>query len=666
MKNIKSKSFFLLVLSLLVSFACQDKLKELYQDPDGFSKEQADNSGGVSVIAGFFTSQITQGFLLPGDYGAFYHQLRSGSRITASGVQIYSCVVEGGSTYLLKDVEHDWGTGGFNESVFNFVNGDWIKQVLWGQREYNKMPEDQRTNLDNLFMTLLHVMKGVGYQRAIDMYDRVPYIATGSAGGLDGDKAKYLGQSEIYPILIEEFKLAEEYLANLILSSSEQATFANQDVIFGGSILKWRKYINSLRLRCAMNVSEVTPDLTRKVLTELAANKPLLSEFDEVAGLEDKAIIDPKRIQVELGITRSFRERVDECRSPKKFLDDVMNCHPTENSKVVNGQTLYYFDGDNSVTGLLDGTVDPRVAYIFSPDWSGRYIGTETSWDNGTDPNSYYSKIMRGYYINDPILTDISITTFYYGIDNVNSIVLNDEAKADLTKREAFLLKTLRQRCADYDDNEGTVGKENNLVSEYNVRPQFNYELKYPTFHAVEAELLQAEAAVRGFGTLNGSARDHYKKAIELSCRYWFLLNNSNQYSKQTTPAFPTNMDDSRINTKPAMEYNAVAYAENAAVKFDALSSDQDKVKAIFDQLHLHYNLTNFEVPYTTARRLIKYLGYNPVEQYEIYKWKERMTYPASIQASDPESWLIISPTDNPDIPLWFTGRTTKWKNKLE
>lgn len=663
MKNIFIKSI-LSVLVLFSSFSCQDELERLYQDPDGFSKEQADQSGGVSVIAGFFTSQLTRGFFLRGEYGASYHQMRSGSKVMGTGVQLYYNTVDYGISYDLKDVEHDWGTNGFNNTVFTKINNDWIKQVLWGQREYNNLAEEERTNLDDLYMKLLHVLKAYGYQRATDLYDKVPYIATGSAGGLDGDKAQYLGQSEIYPIIIAELKEAEEFLATLELSDSEQASFTNQDVIFNGSLTQWQKYTNSLRLRCAMNVSEVLPQLTTSVLSELSG-KPLFDMVDDVAGLADIAIVEPYRIQVELGITRAFRERSDECRAPKRFLDDIMNCKPIEKSVEINGQTLYYFEGDNSSTGLVEGTVDPRVSYVFSPDWSGRYIGAETTWDDGTDPNSYYSKLIRGYYINDPILTDISITTFKYGVNNDVELKLNDAAAADLSLREDYLNKALRERCSKYQDNGWVIGKEDILIAEYNVRPQFNFDLRYPTLHAVETELSLAEAAVRGFGTLNGTGREHYKRAIEMSCDYWFNLNNANQYSKQSTPSFPSNMDDSRISTKPEMEYDAATYAEFEAQKFDAMS-DQEKVQAIFNQLQLHYNFLNWEVPYTAARRLIKYLGTNPASPFEVFKWKERMTYPGSIQASDPENWSKISVDNDPDIPVWLTGRTAKWKNILE
>jgi len=664
MKNIISKSI-LSILILMASFSCQDELERMYQDPDGFSKKQADDAG-VSVIAGYFTSQATRGFLMRGEYGASYHQMRSGSRIMGTGVQLYYTHADYGLSYSLRDVESDWGSNGFNRTVFNKINSDWIKQVLWGQKEFNDIPEEERTNMDVLFMRLMHILKAFAYQRATDLYDKVPYFETGSAGALEGDKAQYLGEEEIYPKIIAELKEIDEYLAGLSLTDQEQAIFTQQDVIFQGDIMQWRKYVNSLRLRCAMNVSVVEPNLTSSTISELNG-KPLFENYDDVAGLADIAIVEPYRLQVELGITRAFRERADECRAPKKFLQDVMHCMPNEKSVVVNGETLYYFDGDNSAEGLMNGTVDPRVAYLFSKDVLGRYVGAETGWDDGTDPNSYFSKAMRGYYINDPIMTDIDVHSITFGAEGFEQTInLNDEAKADLSKREAYLLDAFRTRCAQYQDIGWTIGTDENMISEYNVRPQYNFDIRYPTLHAVETELLQAEAAVRGLGNLGGSAREHYKRAIEMSCEYWYDINVNNSYSKQTTPSFPSNMDDSRIERdKPEMEYNASAYAEYEAARFDGLS-EKEKVQAIFNQLQLHYNFFNFEMPYTTARRLIKYLGDNPAAPYEVFVWKERMLYNPSIQASDPEAWAMISVFNDPDLPVWITGRDTKWKNVLE
>ncbi|MEE9361578.1 MAG: SusD/RagB family nutrient-binding outer membrane lipoprotein [Cellulophaga sp.] len=664
MKNLISKSFLTLLL-VFSAVGCEDKLEELYQDPDGFSKQQAD-AAGVSIIAGYFTSQLTRGFFLRGEYGAQYHQLRSGSRVMGTGVQLYYNTADYGLSYSSRNVEGDWGSNGFNRTVFDKLNSDWIKQILWAQKEFNKLPADEQGGLDEFYMKLLHVLKAYAYQRSTDLYDLVPYFETGSAGALEDKKAEWLGQEEIYPIILAELGEIETYLENVELTSSEQTSFNNQDVIFYGNILQWRKYINSLRLRGAMNISEKNPSLTSSVLSELNG-KPLFDQFDDVAGLADIAIVDASRLQRELGITRAFRERSDESRAPKRFLDDVMHCTPTEQSIVVNGETLYYFDSDNSEEGLENGTVDPRVAYLFSKDILGRYVGAETSWDDGTDPNSYYSKAMRAYYINDPIMTDISVTSISFGSEgNEQEITLNDDATADLSLREAYLLKEFRKHCSQYRDISWTIGTDKNMISEYNVRPQYNFDIRYPTLHSVESELSLAEAAVRGMGSVSGSAREHYKKAIELSCTYWYNINVNNSYSKQTTPSFPSNMDQKRIDRdKPSQEYSASAYAEFEAQRFDGLTAQQ-KVWSIFNQLQLHYNMFNFEVPYTSARRLISYLGDNPGSPYEVFEWKERFLYNPNIQATDPENWAKISPFNDANIPMWFTNRTDKWRNVLE
>ena len=74
----------------------------------------------------------------------------------------------------------------------------------------------------------------------------------------------------------------------------------------------------------------------------------------------------------------------------------------------------------------------------------------------------------------------------------------------------------------------------------------------------------------------------------------------------------------------------------------------------------------NFETPWTAARRLVKFLGDNPGSPYEIFQWKERFLYNPNIQATDPEAWARISQFDDPNLPVWFTGRDAKWRNVLE
>ena len=162
MKNILSKSI-LSILVLLTTFGCQDELERLYQNPDGFSKAQADKAG-VSVIAGYFTSQLTRGYLYRGDYGMVFHTIRSGSLVMGTGLQPGVVTNATGIAYTLRNVEQDWGSDAFNTSVFNFLNTEWISQILWAQSEFNKMAEGERSKMDILFMNLLTVTKAYAYQ----------------------------------------------------------------------------------------------------------------------------------------------------------------------------------------------------------------------------------------------------------------------------------------------------------------------------------------------------------------------------------------------------------------------------------------------------------------------------------------------------------------------
>lgn len=264
-------------------------------------------------------------------------------------------------------------------------------------------------------------------------------------------------------------------------------------------------------------------------------------------------------------------------------------------------------------------------------------------------------------------MTDIDVHSITFGPAGFEQTInLNEAAQADLSLREEFLLNAFRNRVATNQDTNGQVGRNRSMISEYNIRPQFNWDIRYPVLHAVESELSLAEAAVRGFGTTPGSAREHYKRAIELSCAYWYDVNVSNTYSKSTTPGMPGWFDEARLDRdRPSMQYDASAFADYEAQRFDGLS-DRDKVQAIFNQLHLHYNHFNWEASFTAARRLIKYLGDNPANPYEKFEWKERMLYNPNVQASDPEGWAIISPFNDYNLPVWFTGRTEKWRNVLE
>jgi hypothetical protein len=94
--------------------------------------------------------------------------------------------------------------------------------------------------------------------------------------------AKYDKESEIYPDLIAKLKTIADEMA----AGHGTDDIGEGDFLFGGDVLKWQKFCNSLRLRAAIRLSNVDAALSRSVIEEIAANPakyPLINTNDDNA-----------------------------------------------------------------------------------------------------------------------------------------------------------------------------------------------------------------------------------------------------------------------------------------------------------------------------------------------------------------------------------------------
>lgn len=90
-----------------------------------------------------------------------------------------------------------------------------------------------------------------------DYYGDVPFSEAG-LGYLEGNsKPKYDTQEEMYRAFFRELKDAAK-LFNI------EATGISSDPMLDGNIESWRKFANSLRLRYAMRISDVLPELAKE------------------------------------------------------------------------------------------------------------------------------------------------------------------------------------------------------------------------------------------------------------------------------------------------------------------------------------------------------------------------------------------------------------------
>lgn len=104
------------------------------------------------------------------------------------------------------------------------------------------------------YLAIAKIMKAFNFGYLTDLYGDVPYTKALLSKAQGITKPEYDQQKDIYPSLLQ---MLEE--ANDLLSGKVPDINAAQDVYFAGSIIKWRRFANSLRMRMLLRISKNYP-----------------------------------------------------------------------------------------------------------------------------------------------------------------------------------------------------------------------------------------------------------------------------------------------------------------------------------------------------------------------------------------------------------------------
>jgi len=136
----------------------------------------------------------------------------------------------------------------------------WSK--LYGQSitDLNKVisigEEQQNPNYKGVALTL----RSWAFQLLTDAYGDIPYK---QAGNIDSFLTpKYDAQKDVYLGLLADLKTAQAAL-------DPSGPAIGGDPLYGGKISKWKKFVNSLRLRIALRIADQEPTLAKQVLTDI-------------------------------------------------------------------------------------------------------------------------------------------------------------------------------------------------------------------------------------------------------------------------------------------------------------------------------------------------------------------------------------------------------------
>jgi hypothetical protein len=185
-------------------------------------------------------------------------------------------------------MDETWGIGNIvvqHTAKNQFVNED---RYLWGEKNtiWNSVYDNLR-DVNNILViskrdklanneAVALILKSWMFSLATDAYGDVPYSqAIKAKEGIN--YAKYDTQEEIYQGI-----LADLTTANTLLSTGTDVI--SGDPLYNGSVMKWRKLANSLRLRYLMRISDrksVGADMT--AIISNPSNSPIFTSNDDNA-----------------------------------------------------------------------------------------------------------------------------------------------------------------------------------------------------------------------------------------------------------------------------------------------------------------------------------------------------------------------------------------------
>ena len=279
MKTIK-KYIAGLALGVVASGAmmsCSDTLEEKFYNPD----RQTDADFTL-----LFAGAQTPGHLFRYDYGATYHYMRTFGKML--GIAVSPIYIDISQYNTIIQLWNDWSGDNLNNFLFNQTCNNYSRNINGMKLLYNAMSDEDKAK-NAVYMRCCDIIQCYAFQRATDLYDDMPYS---EAGGAYQEQfyPKYDTQEFIYDDIMARLKTAAADLSNFEFDTEgSKIKFAANDLLCDGDLDRWVRFANSIRLRMAMRLCHVKPDVAVATIKELVAEDRLLTEASHDIGFEEMA-----------------------------------------------------------------------------------------------------------------------------------------------------------------------------------------------------------------------------------------------------------------------------------------------------------------------------------------------------------------------------------------
>jgi len=227
------------------------------------------------------------------------------------------------------------------------------------------------------------IMREYVFSILTDTYGAIPYEAALRGSTEDNLAPTYNSQEEIYAGILAKLKDA-----SLALDASGGSI--DKDILFGGDIMKWKKFANVLRLRLANRQAAMAPAASRAVFSEIMGDPATYPVFE---GTEDASFFLPTQRQND---------------ENNNTWHEVMVFDSREDWSISTTLITAMTDGEGNAT-------DPRLTRYAETaqagDFAGKYAGAPNGLPEG-DAVAYFTTASRpGSYFTGET-TRVPLITF--------------------------------------------------------------------------------------------------------------------------------------------------------------------------------------------------------------------------------------------------------------
>lgn len=242
------------------------------------------------------------------------------------------------------------------EQATNYTQNRWddyYTGVMAPYREiekyYNNITDSAQKRGEQLFLETSRIFVYDQTAQMVDLYGDIPFSQAGqiNASGKiilpSYDKGK-----DIYYFILNDLKRISDYLSTVNPDQFYLNQLQKYDYLNGGSILKWRKYANSLRLRLAMRISYYDENTAKSIIQEILNNPTQYPVVDQVSD------------NIQIKVTGNLVSTGNDIR---------------------NGFGVNPFAPAYMVDSVMAPANDPRLPIFFTANKNGEYHGVPNTWN---------------------------------------------------------------------------------------------------------------------------------------------------------------------------------------------------------------------------------------------------------------------------------------------